>query len=182
MDEPTSLRAGDSIAWTVSLPSYLASAGWTLSYRLINATGFSEDIASTPSGDDHEISLSAADTANYPAGPATLVRIVDTGVQKITLAATLITILPDLSVVTAHDGRSANEKALAAAESALESYLTAGQGHVEEYEIAGRRMKFRAVAEIEALINLYRLRVAKDNAAKAVLAGGAPAGRVYYRG
>ena len=34
---PISVTAGDTLTWRISLADYLASAGWTLRYRLINS-------------------------------------------------------------------------------------------------------------------------------------------------
>ena len=182
MDEPTSFRAGDSASWTVNLPDYLPSAGWSLKYRLLSLGGVAQDIAATPSGDDYAVAITSSESASWIAGSATLVKFVEKGAQKVTLAPVVVQILPDLSVAASHDGRTANEKGLADAEAALAAYVAAGQMHVECYEIAGRSMKFRTVQDIKDLINHYRLAVAKDNDAKALLTGGSPRGRVYYQG
>jgi len=182
MDQPTTFRAGDSVAWTVSLPDYPASAGWTLRYRLLFPAGTLQTIATTASGDDFTVTQSAVDTADWTPGKATLVSIVENSPQSITLAADVVTILPDLKVATTHDGRTANEKALADAEAALAAYVAAGQMHVEGYEIAGRVMKFRTLQDITDLINHYKFLVSRDNALKNLYAGGSPPGRVHYRG
>ena len=42
---------------------------------------------------------------------------------------------------------------------------TASNGHVAEYEIAGRRMKYRSVAEILEQINVWEARVAAEKRA-----------------
>lgn len=182
MDEPTSFRAGDSASWTVSLPDYLPSAGWSLKYRLLTLGGIAQDIASVANGDSYDVAVTPAESAEWTAGSATLVKIVEKGAQKITLLVLVVQILPDLSVAANHDGRTQNEKGLADAEAALAAYVAAGQMHVEGYEIAGRSMKFRTVQDIRDLINHYRLLVSKDNIAKALLAGGSLPGRVFYRG
>lgn len=181
MNSPDTFRAGDSASWTESLPAYPASAGWSLKFRLIFPVGTAVAINTTPSGDDYAVSLSAATTASWPAGSATLVSWVEKAAEKFTLEQQAVTILPDLTVAATHDGRSANKKALDAAESALAAYLTGGQSVVAEYEIAGRRMKFRDTQQILDLINHYKRLVAKETAALAMLQGGSP-GRVYYRG
>jgi hypothetical protein len=182
MEQPSTFRAGDSVAWSVSLAAYPASAGWTLRYRLLFPSGTVQTIASTAAGDDFNVTQSAADTADWTPGTATLVKIVDKAAESYTLAADLVTVLPDLRVATTHDGRTPNEKALADAEAALAAYVAAGQMHVEGYEIAGRTMTFRTLADITALIDHYKFLVARDNALKALYAGGAPRGRVHYRG
>lgn len=181
MNAPTTLRAGDSVSWSESLPDYPASAGWVLKYRLLWSTG-GADIPTAADGAAHAVALVNADTKDWPAGPATLVAWVEKDSNRQTLGNQPVTVLPDLSVAVAHDGRSQNRKALEAAEAALAAYLTGGQAMVAEYEIAGRRMKFRDADEITKIINHYKPLVAKENAALAMLAGGGVPGRVFYRG
>lgn len=182
MDEPTSFRAGDSASWTASLPDYLPSAGWTLKYRLLPLVGVAQDITATPAGDSYAVAVTPTESAAWAAGSATLVKIVEKGAQKITLLVLVVQILPDLSIAASHDGRTANEKGLADAEAGLANYVAAGQGHVGEYEIAGRRVTFRSSADAEFWVNYFAKRVARDNAVKAFMAGGSPPGRVYTRG
>lgn len=183
MDTPTTFRAGDSAGWTQHLTAYLPADGWLLKYRLLwPATGAAVDISTTVDGETYVVSLSSTDTASWTAGAATLVSFVERTGDRVTLAAHPVTILPDLSAATAHDGRSANEKALADAEAALAAHVASGQSVVAEYEVAGRKMKFRSVEELEKLIAFYRRAVVKDRAALALLNGGSVPGRVYYRG
>lgn len=183
MDEPTTLRAGDSASWTTKLPEYPPADGWTLKYRLLWPTGSTPvDITASVEEDHFKVTLTAAGTASYVAGIVTFVKWVEKGADRQTLGSTQLTILPDLTEASTYDARSANAKALANAEAALESYLAGGQLHVAEYQIAGRTMKFRAAQEIVDLINHYKRLVSQENALSSILAGGSPPGRVYYRG
>jgi len=181
MDTPDTFRAGDSITWSESLPDYLPADGWSLHFRLLWSTGNAQ-FNGAPSGDGYTVTLSSADTATWAAGPATLVRWVEHSGAKKTLSSNPVTILPDLTSAAQHDGRSLNRRALDAAEAALAAYLAGGKGMVAEYEIAGRKLKFRDAAQIVELINHYRPLVARENAAMALISGGSTPGRVYYRG
>lgn len=181
MDQPTTFRAGDSITWRIALAGYLASAGWSLKYRLLSAAGNFHEISTTADGDDFVVTLTSADTKDWVAGTATLVAIVENGGQRKTLGAPVVTILPNLEEAGAHDGRSRNEKLLDDAEAALADYLAGGKMHVEEYEIDGNRMKFRDVLSIKELISFLRLEVAKEHRLQALLSGYMPSGRVFYR-
>jgi hypothetical protein len=181
MNEPTVTRAGDSIAWTETLPEYPASAAWVLNYRLLWPTGTAVDIATSAAGDDHAVSLTAANTANWLAGTTTLVKWVKKGADRITLGQQSLTVLPDLTVAAVFDGRTPNQKALASAKAALEAYLANGQGHVAEYDIAGRKMRFRDTDQILQLIAHYEREVNREAAALAILNGGSPPGRIYTR-
>ena len=183
-NEPTAIRAGDSVSWTRELPDYSAADGWALKYRLLYATGAAVTIASTGVGTLHTVALTSANTAVWAAGSATLVAYVEKGagasLERVTLESTPVTILPDLTAAATHDGRSANQIALANARAALDSYMAKGQGHVAEYDIAGRRMKFRASGEITDLIQHYEREVFKETALQAAV-NGVAAGRVQVR-
>lgn len=164
--EPTELRAGDTVAWERELEDYSAADGWALKYKLLWASGTAVEFAASGSGTLHSVSLSSADTDGYTAGTATLVGYVEKGagasLERVTLYNALLTILPDLTAATTHDGRTANQIALEAARAALKSYMDKGQMHVAEYDIAGRRMKFRAASEITELIRYYEAEVARE--------------------
>jgi len=182
MDSPDSFRAGDSVSWTVSLPAFPASAGWAVSYRLLTPSGLAVDITTTADGDDHVANLTATQTAAWSAGTATLVCLATKSAERKTVDSKTVTILPDLAVIGTFDGRTLNKKTLDDLETALAAYAAAGQGHVAEYTVAGRVMKFRTVEEIESLIARYKRAVAKERAALALLNGEQTPGRCYYRG
>lgn len=183
-NEPTVVRAGDSIVWTRELSEYSAAAGWALKYRLLYPAGTPTDIASTGAGTLHTVSLTATATGTWAAGSATLVGYVERGsgasLERVTLESTPITILPNLAAAAAHDGRSANQIALGHARAALASYMAKGQVHVAGYNIGGRTMTFRGADEIIKLITHYEREVARESLALAVLSG-ARAGRVQVR-
>jgi len=184
MTTPTTHRAGDSLTWTHSLPEYPPAAGWSLHYRLLFAAGDAVDVTATPAGSDYTVSLSAAATATWPAGVATLVAYVEQGsgpsLQRITLDQSALSVQPNLLTATTHDARTINERALAAAETALADYVASGKLHVQGYNIAGRQMQFRTAGDIRDLIAYYRGEVNRERAALATLTGGSP-GRVVTR-
>lgn len=177
LTEPTSIRAGDSVAWSRDLPAYPAADGWALKYRILWPAGAAEEIATTADGTRYDAALSAADTATFAAGRAVLVSLVErgagAGLERATLGSSPLDILPNLATAAAHDGRSQNEIALAHARAALATYMANGQLHVAEYDIAGRRMKFRSAAEIRELIQYYESEVGREQMARAILNGGA---------
>lgn len=182
--EPTSIRAGDSLAWERSLPAYPASAGWALKYRLLFPAGTAVDIASSGAGDLYSVALTAANTAGWTPGAATLIAYLERGagpsLERITLSQQSVTILPALYAAATLDNRSQAVKALADARAALAAYMANGQAHVAEYEIAGRRMKFRSANEIGFLVGYLEGEVARERAALAIQSGGIP-GRVFTR-
>lgn len=183
-NEPNVIRAGDSITWSRDLPEYSAADGWALKYRLLYQSGTAQTIGSTGAGTVQTVTLSSATTAGYAAGAATLVAYVERGtapnVERVTLETSPITILADLTVAANYDNRTPNQIALADAKAALAAYMASGKLHVGGYDIAGRKMEFRAADEIKALIEYYEGEVGKERAALAALNGGSP-GRVIGR-
>ena len=180
MTAPTTFRAGDSVTWTEELPAYPASAGWALKYKLLWASGTAVAINAVASGDAHAVSLAASATVDWAAGSATLVSWVEKGVERVTLDQQSVTIQPNLAAASTFDGRSQAVKGLADAKAALAAYVAGGKAHVAEYDIAGRRMKFRSSKEITDLIDFYEREAAGERALAAVLQGGSP-GRVNIR-
>ena len=182
--EPNAIRAGDTVTWVRELPEHSAADGWALKYRLLWTTGTAVDITSTSAGTLHTVALTSVQTGTYAAGAATLVAYAEKGsggtLERATLESQPLTILPNLITATTHDSRSQSAKALADAKTALAAHLASGKMHVAEYEIAGRRMKFRSVEEIRTLIEYYAAEVGKERAALAVLTGGSP-GRIITR-
>lgn len=180
MSEPNTLQAGDTITWSRSLTSYPATAGWVLKYRLLFTSGTPVDITATASGADHAVSLAATATAGYTPGAATLVPWVELGAERYTLDPIAVTVLANLAGATSYDGRTQNQRILQAAKAALETYMASGKLTVAEYELAGRRMRFRDLAHITETIATYERLVAAD-AARALAASGVAAGRVITR-
>lgn len=178
--EPSSVTAGDTVTWLKSLADYPASSGWSLAYRLINAAG-KIDITASASGADHLVSVAAATTANWLAGDYDYIATVTKAVERYTVGTGRITVDPNLAALTTYDGRSIERKALEALESAYLDYLTNHQGHVQEYEISGRRMKFRNAAEIWEQIDRLRAECRKQDDAAAIAAGLKPKRRVMVR-
>ncbi len=178
--EPASITAGDTAAWVKSLADYPASAGWVLSYTLINATT-KITFSASASGADHAVSVAAATTANWAAGDYQYQAVVTKAAERYTVGTGRLTIAPNLAAATTLDARSTTRKMLEAAESAYLDYLTNKQGHVAEYEIAGRRMKFRNAAEIWQQIEKLKAQVRAEETAARLAAGLAPRNKLLVR-
>lgn len=180
--EPTTIRAGDGVQWRRSLPQHLATDGWVLKYRVLWAVPPHRDITAAADGTDHLVTLSAATTAAWQAGRATLVGWAEksaTG-ERETLQQQSLEVLPDLTAATTLDGRTTAQRRLADAEAALAAYLAGGQGHVAEYVINGRKIVFRQSRELQDIVDAARRDVARENA-RAAAAQGVASGRIYTR-
>ncbi len=180
--EPSTLRQGDGATWRRSLPNHPASGGWVLRYRVLWQAPPAATFSAAASGDDHLVTLTAAQTAAWQAGRATLLWWAEKAAtsERETLGQQPLDVLPDLTAATSLDGRSAAVRRLADAEAALSAYLASGQGAVAEYQVAGRKMVFRSAAEIEAIVASARRDVARENA-RIAAAQGVAAGRIYTR-
>lgn len=173
--EPVAVTAGDTVAWLKTLSDYPANDGWSLSYVLINGTA-KITINASASGSDHLVSASAATTAGWTAGDYDYQAYVTKASDRYTVASGRIAIGKSFSAQTTLDTRSSARHMLEALEACYLAYLESGQGHVAEYEIAGRRMKFRNAAEIwQQIEKLKREVAAEDRAAR--IAAGLPARR-----
>ena len=177
--EPSSLRSGDTWTWTKTLDDYPATA-WTLKYRFKSAAGGFEIVA-TASGSDHAATVAAATSAGYAAGSYTWVAWVEGGTaEKYTVGQGSTEILPDYRnglATVALDDRSHAAKTLAA----IEAWIEGRDQGVAEYEIAGRRMKFRSSAEILDQLNHWKSILAAEKRAERIAAGLGGGNKVLVR-
>lgn len=179
--EPARVRAGDTVTWRKSLGEYPATAGWTLYYRLINATA-KIDITSTASGADHLVSVPKATTDDWVAGDYVLVAWVADGTDRVSLPGGRITVQPDLAAVSAagYDSRTQAKKMLDAIDAALLSLSSGERLAVVEAEVAGRRLKYN-IDGLMKLRNLYAAQVRAEEATERAQAGLAPRNKINVR-
>lgn len=184
MNAPDTFTAGDSASWSETFPDYAPADGWGLLFRLLWPAGTAVEFNGAEDGEGWAVSLSATTTEGWAAGQATLVAVVQRGaapaLERKTLGSQLVTILPNLAIVATHDPRTQNERALADCRAALAAYVRAGQFHVQEHDVNGRRMSFRSADDIRSLIEFYEREVAYERALAAALTGQTP-GRVRTR-
>lgn len=178
--EPTAFTAGDTLAWTKTLPDYPAGAGWVLKYRFINASE-KHDVTAVTSGDSHAISIAAADS-NWSAGLFDWQSWVENGAERYTVAVGKVLVKPNLAGITAagYDNRSPARQILDALMAAYAGAAT-NKPFVAEYEIAGRRMKFNSRAECLAEINHWKREVAREEREARLAAGLGGGIKIYTR-
>lgn len=177
--EPSRVTAGDTIAWTKSLSDYPASAGWVLSYSLRNPLG-SIDFSAGASGDDHAVNVPASTSAPWKAGAYAWQAYVTKGAERYTVGNGQITIDANFAISVGHDGRSDARQIL---DNLMAAYKKASldKAFVQEYEIAGRRIKFNAKADWLAEINFWKAEVAREENAARRKAGKGLGTRIYER-
>jgi hypothetical protein len=159
-ETPSSITAGNSASWLLSLSDYPASSGWSVTYYLINSAG-AIDFSSTASGDDHLVSLSAVTTGGYDDGDYTYTAVVDDGTDRYTVETGSISILPDPSTQTAYDGRSQAERIVYYLKASFE---TNASKIVLNYTIGGRRMEGIPILERLELLRFWEARVSTEKA------------------
>lgn len=178
--EPAFARTGDTLAWRRSLADYPAQ-DWVLKYRLINAAG-KIDLTATADGSDHLISVAAATSAAWAAGEYEWQSYVEGGTaERYTVGTGRLTLRPNLAAQAGgFEARSTARKALADLRAALATWISTS-GQVQEYEIAGRRMKYASAGDIRARISLLEREVAREDTAEKLAAGQDPGRRLLVR-
>lgn len=174
--EPASIAAGDTLRFDRSLPSYLASAGWQLSYTLINAAG-KITFAASAAGDLHAVTVAASTTAAWQAGDYAWRARVSKAGEVYTVGEGRITIRPAFAGNN-HDARSHARRTLEAIEAMIEGRASSA---AMEYEIAGRRLRYIPIPELLQLRDKYRAEVLREDAAAATAAGLPDRRRVFVR-
>lgn len=174
--EPTTVNAGDTIRWTKTLPDYPASAGWVLTYTLLNAAS-KVTITATASGSDHAVNVSAATSATWTAGDYAWRAQVALAGDVFTVGEGRITVAPSFGAATL-DTRSSARRALEAVEAYLAdpSNLTAAK-----YMIAGRSLDRFPLPDLWAHRDRLRFEVAREDAATRAAAGLPDNRRVFVR-
>lgn len=173
--EPARVNAGNTAKWLKSLPEYPASAGWVLSYELVNAAQ-RITFSSSPSADDHLVNVTAAATGAWVAGSYDWRALATLGSEIYTVASGRMEIAPAFGVVV--DARSQARRTLEAIEATLEGRASSATA---EYQIAGRALKYIPIPELLTLRDRYRRDVKAEDDAAAVASGLGARGRIYVR-
>ncbi len=169
--EPATVNAGDTVRWRRALPDYPASAGWTLTYTLLNAAG-KITITASAHGDDHLVSVPAATTAGWAAGDYAWRAQVSKAGEVYTVADGRMTVRPSFAASTL-ETRSLARRAL----EAVEAYLADPNNlAAAQYEIAGRQLRRYTLPELWAHRDRLRMEVLREEQAER-LAAGLPARR-----
>lgn len=175
------LIAGDTWSWSESVPLYPASSSYVLHYALLKS-GTRIVLDSTADGDNHSFTIAAATTAGYTAGSYSWTAYVTKGTERYTVGNGNLEIKPNLTAQSSgFDGRSQARIILEALQSAYQTYISNGSGHIAEYQISGRVMKFRNAGEIITQINYWKGEVKAEERREAIANGQSPANRLLVR-
>lgn len=172
------LTAGDTLDFTTSVPDYPASSGWTLKYRLApRVSGSAIDLTAAASGDDFQVTATAATTAAWAAGWYSWTAFVESGSERYTVDRGELQIRAASTTLAAGtDGRTHARKVLDSIEALIE-----GRGDVVDYTIGNRSLKKMSIADLLKWRSFYKGEVASEEAAAKLANGLAPGGRVMVR-
>ena len=173
--EPSTITPGDTVKWSKTLPDYPASDGWVLSYELISSTSRYTFSASAV-GAIHSVTIPAATSSGYIAGAYDWRARVTKSGEVFTVGTGRVTVAASFGEVS--DVRSQARRTLQAIEDTLEGRASSA---TQEYEIAGRRMKYIPLPELLVLRDRYRMDVAREDAAQRSAAGLPNPGRIQVR-
>lgn len=160
--EPSSVIAGDTVKWLKSLSDFSAANGWSLTYQLINKN-HKITINATAQGSDFLINVSAATTNNWIADEYSYRAQVSKAGEVYTMSSGTIIVKPSYDV----NNLNTHTPARTILESLMAAYQVAmtDRAFVQEYEIAGRRMKFANMADWLKAIDYWKAEVAFEERA-----------------
>jgi hypothetical protein len=178
--EPTSIQAGDTLAWRREDLStdYPASSGWALSYRIVNASG-KFDISATADGAYFAILVAASTTASYTPGPYAWAAVVTKTTERYTVGTGQLTVLANLNAAATADTRTSARKALDSVNAALETY--GAKAYVQDIQVGDRIQRFFSPGDFLGFRNRLMIEVAREEAAARLAAGLAPKNRLLVR-
>lgn len=162
------LIAGDSLVFATSVPDYLPSAGYTLTYRLVrrDAAGSAISFAASGSGDLYSVNVTPATTAAWPPGRYTWAAYASKAGERFTVDQGELVIEADPAIIGApYDNRSHARKVLDAIEAVLENRATADQ---QQVSIDGRTLTRMPVTDLLLLRDRYRAEVGSEAASEQI--------------
>ena len=151
---------GDTLNFPTTVPDYLASDGWTLTYRLIQrTTGTPIEIIAIADGDDYAVQATAAVTATWAPGEYSWASWVTKANEVYSLGTGTCTLLPDPRTAAAGtDLRTDAAIALADAKAAFKAWTPTQR----KYRIGEREMEFNKPSDIIAVIDFWLREVAAE--------------------
>ena len=175
------LTAGDTLNFLTSGGDYLATAGWSLVYKLIPRTAGPSVITITSSaeGDDHRVTVASTVTATWTAGYYSWACYATKSGERQTLQTGTTEIVADPGVATTLDTRTAAAIALEAADAALATY--GAKAYQQAYEINGRSQRFHDPGAFMAWRDRLKAEVRRENAAADIAAGRRPRNQILAR-
>jgi hypothetical protein len=151
-NEPISFVAGNTVKWRKTLSDYPATV-WTLTYSFVQSGDY-QTIVADADGDDHVITISATDSADFSAGVYDYQATVTDGSETMTVGEGKVSVKPDFASQTdGFDNRSHAKKMIDILEPLL--LTIAAKGHAT-YTIGGRSMTYRTESALRRDLAYWR--------------------------
>jgi hypothetical protein len=180
----TELIAGDTLDFETAVTEYPATAGWTLTYRLVPRASAGAVISfvanATPVlAANYRAQVGPSTTAAWAAGDYSWAAYISKSGIRYTVDSGQLKILPDPGVAAAGtDTRSHARKVLDAIEAVLEKRATQPQ---EEIVIDGQQLRRTPFEDLVRLHSRYISMVAAEDAGERLSKGLGGARKVFVR-
>jgi len=179
---PSILYAGDKLEFTESDSDYKASDGWTLKYKLINASTSITDITSTADGDDHKFSIPSTTSANWTVGKYRFVRYAEKGATYEHLDRGNVEVKPDFVALSTYDFRSHALTTLEALEAAIERRATKEQMSIAiGVRGSSRQLQYLTMDELIRARNYYQSLVDREAQEDLIAQGKSPGNKILLQ-
>ena len=164
---PSTITAGTSVSWSVDLPDFPASEGWTLAYSLVKSSA-QVVVTSTPSGDAHLIEIPYETTEAWEAGVYAWQSHVSNGTERYLIASGSVEILADYAEAT--DG-SDQRKWYDTAIEALQASIAGRASKTQMFQtVGGVQIQHMTLGDqIKALKQLKALRAGSQRRLKNIM-------------
>jgi hypothetical protein len=178
--EPLAITAGDTVMWKRSIGAYPASQGWSLRYSIRGVPGAATDVASTPLGDDHQMTLAAGTTLSLPAGRYRMAGYAELASgERHTIYAGFLEVAPNLAGMDPdQDLRSHARICLDNIEAVLEGRATSD---ILESNIEGTQLNRIPVRDLLLFRDRYLLEVRSQEREAKAKAGRATGRNIFVR-
>jgi hypothetical protein len=177
--EPDSIRAGDSAYWQISLSSYPANDGWTLSYSLTKEpTGEVIAVTSTASGSDFLVNTGPGTTQGWQPGRYRILRTVSGTLGTFSSWVGHVTILPNLALGGAGDTRSHARRVLDMIEAVMEQRAS---DDILDSVIEGVALRRLPIEQLLMLRDRYTVLWSNEVAAERIAQGQGNRQKIYVR-
>ena len=176
--EPDEFIAGDTVKWQISDTDYPASDDWVLSYALVK-DGVNHAIEATADGDDHLVTIAAADSADYTPGRYYWQAYFTKDAERYSAGTGYLTVIKDFATAaTGHDGRDHIDRVLDALEATIEKRATKDQSGVM---IGGEQIGKMPIHRLLEFYDKYKSMQASATTAARIAAGLGHENNIFIR-
>ena len=175
-NEPTQVRAGETLQFKKNLPDYLPSDGWSITYNFKSSRPQQFSFTTTTSGQEHLADVAFDDTIDWLPDIYFGVGIVSDGTTKRQVWAGKLTVLPALTSDETSDPRSQVRRTFDNVCAVLEGRADSS---ILKSVVDGTTLERTPIADLLKLRDYYGSLVAAEDA-KEQAASGKPVRRNIY--